>query len=100
LVDETDNPIDIPLNVRLCSADNNIYQNAANDLIALGYTPPTTGTTRTDFIRVMVINIRGCVADVPDDDSYFVTSKATDPHIPKDYAGVQYVKFSMSKTSC
>lgn len=101
LVDETNNVIDIPLNVRLCSADNNIYQNAANDLLALGYTPPTAGTTRTDFIRVMVINLRGNFNNTIggiDADTYFVTSNVATS--PKDYAGVQYVKFSMSKPSC
>lgn len=101
LVDETNNIIDIPLNTRLCAESGNIYQNAVNDLIALGYTPPATGTTRTDFIRVMVINMKGNATGLPagvDADTYFVTNNAAT--VPTDYAGVQYVKFSMSKTSC
>lgn len=101
LVDETNNVTDIPLNTRLCSADNNIYINASNDLLALGYTPPTTGTTRTDFIRVLVINLRGNVGVTPgtvDPDSYFVTSDGTTA--PNDYAGVEYIHFSMGKLPC
>jgi len=101
LVSQVNNIVDIPLNTRLCAASNNIYQNAANDLLALGYTPPAAGTTRTDFIRVMVINIRGnSTGSVPgvDPDVYFVTGNT--PTLPSDYAGVQYVKFSMSKPNC
>lgn len=101
LVDETNNAIDIPLNTRLCAESGNIYQNASNDLLALGYTVPATGTTRTDFIRVMVINMKGNSTGTPigvDPDTYFVTNNV--PVLPTDYAGVHYVKFSMSKTSC
>jgi hypothetical protein len=101
LVDEANNVADIPLNVRLCSADNNIYINALNDLLVLGYTPPTTGTTRTDFIRILVINLRGNVSGSltgVDPDSYFVTSNGTTA--PNDYAGVECIHFSMGKTPC
>ena len=101
LVDETNNVTDIPLNTRLCSADGNIYINPSNDLLALGYTPPTVGTTRTDFIRVLVINLRGNVGVTPstvDPDSYFVTSNGTTA--PNDYAGVEYIHFSMGKLPC
>jgi len=101
LVDETNNAIDIPLNTRLCAESGNIYQNASNDLLALGYTVPASGKTRTDFIRVMVINMKGNSTGTPigvDPDTYFVTNNV--PVLPTDYAGVQYVKFSMSKPSC
>lgn len=101
LVDETNNAADIPLNTRLCAADNNIYINADNDLMALGYTPPTVGTTRTDFIRVMVINMKGNINNTPggvDADAYFVTSDVS--VLPNDYAGVRYLHFSMGKTPC
>ena len=101
LVKVGDNVADIPLNTRLCSADGNIYINPSNDLLALGYTPPTVGTTRTDFIRVLVINLRGNVGVTPstvDPDSYFVTSNGTTA--PNDYAGVEYIHFSMGKLPC
>lgn len=98
LVDQVNNITDIPLNTRLSAEGGNIYQNVANDLLALGYTPPAPGTTRTDFIRVMVINMKGSVARVADPDTYFVTGNS--PKLPTDYAGVQYVKFSMSKPNC
>jgi len=101
LVDETNNVTDIPLNTRLCSADGNIYINASNDLVGLGYTAPTVGTTRTDFIRVLVINLRGNATGTPfgvDPDSYFVTSNGTTA--PNDYAGVEYIHFSMGKLPC
>lgn len=106
LVDQINNAADIPLNVRLCSADNNAYINSSNDLLALGYTPPPTGTTRTDFIRVMVLNIRGSLTGSSnswDPDSYFVwlDEPNTGSVVPcNDYAGVEYIHFSMSKTSC
>jgi hypothetical protein len=103
LVDEANNVVDIPLNLRLCSADGNIYINALNDLVALGYTPPTVGTTRTDFIRVFVINMRGNISGNPgppnvDPEAYFVTNNI--PTQPFDYAGVRYLNFSMGKTPC
>jgi len=110
LVDETNNAVDIPLNVRLCTADNNAYINSSNDLLALGYTPPPTGQTRTDFIRVMVLNIRGSLTGASnhwEPDSYFVwLDEPTPPYfgttvVPcNDYAGIEYIHFSMSKPSC
>lgn len=101
LVKVGDNVADMPINLRLCSADGNIYNNASNDLLALGYTPPTVGTTRTDFIRVLVINLRGNFNNTRagvDANSYFVTSNGTTA--PNDYAGVEYIHFSMGKLPC
>lgn len=106
LVDEADNATDIPLNVRLCSADGNAYTNSSNDLLALGYTPPNVGETRVDFIRVMVLNIRGSLTGNSNDwdqDSYFVMNPEPQPLdvVPcNDYAGIEYVHFSMSKSVC
>lgn len=106
LIDQANNATDIPLNIRLCSADGNAYVNADNDLLTLGYTPPPTGTTRIDFIRVMVLNIRGNQNGSPsgvDPDSYFVWLDEPQPNnvvACNDYAGIEYIHFSMSKQSC